>query len=120
MPPDTHHDPRPKHRSPLRDEAKVLELLMKTQSVSLTARMLGVTTPQLSRWLHRAKRREWWEATKAEWSRVLTVERQRRYRSRRAAREGRRITPRKRPDHGRDRARERVRCPLCGSRVDVR
>lgn len=102
----------PRAHSPFADEAKVIALLTQTRSVSLTARMLDVSVPRLSTWLHRQKRREWWEKTKAAWSADARRERQRRYRSRRAARDGRKITPRKR----KPRARAAAPCPVCGRR----
>ncbi|NBO46809.1 MAG: hypothetical protein EBU85_07385 [Actinobacteria bacterium] len=85
-PPITPKPAKLPHRSPLRDEEKVLELLMKTRSVTLTARLLGIAAPRLSAWLHREKRRAWWLKTKQEWQKELARERQRRYRAKRASR----------------------------------
>jgi hypothetical protein len=102
-------DNSPSHR-PLADAERVISLLMQTQSVTLTARMLGVAAPTLSVWLHRPARVEWWKATKAKWAAALARERYRRYKTRKAAREGRTIGPRK----PRKEKPKPVRCVLCG------
>lgn len=90
--PAAHRPDQKPHRRPLADEEKVIDLLMKTQSVTLTARLLGVATPRLSEWLHRKKRRAWWEKTKQTWQKKLARERQRRYREKRAMRAGKHPT----------------------------
>ena len=75
----------PRRRGALSDTEKVVMLLLKTRSVTLTARMLGVPTQQLSEWLHRAKRIKWWERTKAEWKAETKRGRERRYQAKKAA-----------------------------------
>ncbi len=59
---------------------QIQDLLEETQSVGVTAAILGIRIDALSRFLNHRLRKKWWEAMKNSWKRGNHAARMRRYR----------------------------------------
>lgn len=69
------------------DFKDVKRLLEETRSVTVTAELLCVSQPYLSRYLNRKHRKTWWEALKKRWKIENRRERARRAQARAAGRD---------------------------------